>query len=123
MSYILDALKKSESERQKDELPHLNSIHDRHPYKPEAYIAYPQKSWRKIIITSLLLVTVSSALWFVGNEYIPKESPPPAIPLTSSTNSGETAVEKVEKPLKPVLDTLKQLSPEQSTVLVPDTPR
>ena len=42
MSYILDALKKSESERQNQDLPNINAVHQRpelHPQKKTAHLA------------------------------------------------------------------------------------
>ena len=59
MSYILDALKKSENERQSQDLPDLNAIHER----PQLQPVKKQKMW-PIILIIIIILNVGGG-WFV----------------------------------------------------------
>jgi general secretion pathway protein B len=59
MSYILDALKKSENERQSQALPDINAVHER----PHLQSVNKQKIWPIILIVVLILNV--SGIWFV----------------------------------------------------------
>ncbi len=67
MSYILDALKKSDRERHEGEVPGLEAIHDRYPYSSE----HPSNSrWIKYFFTAFatfLLISIVSAAWYLKN--------------------------------------------------------
>lgn len=58
MSYILDALRKSEEERQRGAVPDIRSVHDAAPEKPRKY-----HSRRYLIILALLLNAGLIAFW------------------------------------------------------------
>ena len=59
MSYILDALKKSESERQNQDLPNINAVHQR----PELHPQKKRRIWLLAIPAALILNIV--AFWFL----------------------------------------------------------
>ncbi|MFT4714808.1 MAG: general secretion pathway protein B [Candidatus Azotimanducaceae bacterium] len=59
MSYILDALKKSENERQSQDLPDINAVHER----PHLQSVNKQKKWPIILIVILILNV--AGFWFV----------------------------------------------------------
>ena len=66
MSYILDALKKSDRERYQGEVPGLDSIHDSSPYPPEQ--DSPGRGKKYLFATSavILLISISSAIWYLN---------------------------------------------------------
>ena len=59
MSYILDALKKSESERQNQDLPNINAVHQR----PELHPQRKRRIWILAIPAALILNIVG--FWFL----------------------------------------------------------
>lgn len=67
MSYILDALKKSDRERHEGEIPSLDAIHDRYPYSSEHS---SNSHWIKYFFTAFatfLLISILSAAWYLRN--------------------------------------------------------
>jgi len=65
MSYILDALKKSDRERNQEEVPGLASIHDPYPYSPKQQSS---GQWKKYLLASFaftLLISVSTTFWYL----------------------------------------------------------
>ena len=77
MSYILDALKKSDQERQQNNGPNLQSVHRQQP----AIKAAPSKLWLLIIFLLVLIVAVAGWLFFsLPNASITVKQPQPSAP-------------------------------------------
>jgi len=68
MSYILDALKKSDRERNQGEVPGLASIHDPYPYSPEQQSSGQWKKYLLAAITVILLIPTSASFWYFQKE-------------------------------------------------------
>lgn len=98
MSYILDALKKSDRERQKGKVPGLNSIHDPHPSSPGNQSSYPIK----FIFTTIgiiLLLSISALSWYwMKDSSNPAESSPAIVESVVERN-------KIPPPPTPVIRT------------------
>ncbi|OEU81058.1 MAG: hypothetical protein BA873_03030 [Desulfobulbaceae bacterium C00003063] len=92
MSYILDALKKSDRERHEGEVPGLDAIHDRYPYSSE----HPSNShWIKYFFTAFaafLLISIFSAAWYLKNN----SSDPVETASLNKKQFTNTATEKTE---------------------------
>lgn len=76
MSYILDALKKSEQERQQNNGPSLQTVHRPHLINKHA-------GKRSVLIVLLLLITGAMVLaggWYFYNKPIPDAEPVAAVP-------------------------------------------
>ena len=72
MSYILDALKKSQQERQQQQGPSIQTIH-----KPHVLHARPAGNpWPWIVLCVLILVLAGGGFW-----YLQQSAPVPAVPL------------------------------------------
>lgn len=96
MSYILDALKKSEQERQRGAIPSISSQHrGGSPQRPK------KPGWRSLIIVVLLLNVGVFLWWLKPWQGEPEEQPPlvqvdkqaqssPAAPRGAAANSGGT---------------------------------
>jgi general secretion pathway protein B len=116
MSYILDALKKSEQERKQGEVPGLNSFQD-HPRPP--------RSSSRIIIHLLsgilLIMTLAISLWLFF-----RDPPTPTPPESSREVITETALPQTEKPQQienKNLPIAKGTPPEQPAIITePGTP-
>ncbi len=83
MSYILDALKKSEQERKQGEVPDLNSLRDPTP-------ARSNRKVRILVIGSVLLLILAINLWVIL-----RQTSPPADPIAAATSPEEIAGEEV----------------------------
>lgn len=68
MSYILDALKKSDRERQQGEVPGLDSIHDRFP-SPGSRSPSPLKKTFFMAASIVLLVSIPVTAWYWYTNY------------------------------------------------------
>ena len=77
MSYILDALKKSESERQNQDLPNINAVHQR----PELHPQKKRRIWLLAIPAALILNIVG--FWFLWDRS-PSEDPELITPVSIS---------------------------------------
>ena len=77
MSYILDALKKSESERQNQDLPNINAVHQR----PELHPQRKRRIWILAIPAALILNIVG--FWFLWDRS-PSEDPKSITPVSIS---------------------------------------
>lgn len=120
MSYILDALNKSERERRSDTTPELNSIYRQMPPKTTS-----NSRWI-VIVVFFALVNVA-ALWVWLSSSVPAEAPQPAsgpdadptyvataIPTTlTPTTTAPTAIPNESKLIKPddVALTLQDINP------------
>ena len=97
MSYILDALKKSDRERHEGEVPGLDAIHDRYPYSSE----HPSNShWTKYFFTAfatVLLISLFSAAWYLKKN----SSDPVETASLDKKQSSNTATEKTEATTSP----------------------
>ena len=78
MSYILDALKKSESERQNQDLPNINAVHQR----PELHPQRKRRIWLLAIPAALILNIVG--FWFLWDRS-PSEDPKSITPVSISS--------------------------------------
>ena len=110
MSYILDALKKSERERQRDNIPSLNSIHDPHPASSGNHFSN-QRTKYITIIGLILIITAAAMTWYRTN-FSPTTDTAAIIeptrattepeknnPLTHSPESSVTEPPVVESPI------------------------
>lgn len=84
MSYILDALKKSEQERKQGEVPDLNSLRDPAPARSNRRV-------RILVIGSVLLLFLAINLWVIL-----RQTSPPADPIATATSPAEIAAEAAE---------------------------
>lgn len=120
MSYILDALKKSDKERQQGEVPGLNSIHDRFPF-PGHRSGSRQKKIIFMAVTAVLLLLIPFATWYwkttihqpdetvIINEPTPTVDPVnpvnPVTPVTPPLPSAEIKTTELKiptpEPIKP----------------------
>lgn len=62
MSYILDALKKSEKERQRGAVPNLMTPHDNLPQRPKKRLLWPY------VLIAVLLLNAGLLLWFFSHK-------------------------------------------------------
>lgn len=94
MSYILDALKKSDRERQRGKAPGLNSIHEPHDPSPEDRSSRQQVKYIFTAIGIILLISIPAMTWYSMKDFT---SPPPSgvIKETKETTA------KPEKDLRP----------------------
>jgi general secretion pathway protein B len=129
MSYILEALKKSERERKQGKVPNLETFQDqasrrRHKIRP---------FWPFILLGSLLLGGVFLGAWFYWRE----PAPTPSIPLTESAPdalSQSTSIPAGDSPAtqalpkvtgKPELSdlqrqTAQEMNQDQTTAITPE---
>ncbi|MGO9614654.1 MAG: general secretion pathway protein GspB [Dissulfurispiraceae bacterium] len=101
MSYILDALKKSEQERQRGEIPDLLSVQDDMTKRPEKRLLWPY-----VLVAVLLLNAVILGWWLIPLQH--KKQPIVAAP--NNTRIGES---KISVP--PVPRQTEVVSPETKT--------
>jgi len=64
MSYILDALKKSDRDRQRGEVPSLNSVHDRFPDSPRYRLSGRRRKYFFAAFVTVLTVAVFLTTWY-----------------------------------------------------------
>ncbi len=97
MSYILDALRKSEKERRRGEVPHVLSQQD------APYPARKPRSLRPYFFLAVLAVNAAVLLW-VFKPWPQKAPPPPALsgpaPTLPQVEAEKTAPKTAEKPSK-----------------------
>lgn len=99
MSYILDALKKSEQERQRGEIPDLLSVQDAMTKRPEKRLLWPY------VLVAVLLLNAGILGWWL----IPLQHKKP--PIVASPNNTRIGESKISVP--PV--------PRQTEIVSPDT--
>lgn len=88
MSYILDALKKSDQERQQGNSPHLYSMHRNAPPRRNFTPFYRRRGlW--LLVGGVLLLSVCMGIFLLVN----RQSVPPAPPASHETTNGEKAPE------------------------------
>ena len=75
MSYILDALKKSDRERQQGKIPGLNSIHDPYPVPPENRSTGQQIKYISITIGLILLISTPAITWYRAKIFTNSDTP------------------------------------------------
>jgi len=118
MSYILDALKKSDKERQQGEVPGIDSIHDRFPSGGH-HSPGTQKNFLPMAVAIILFVSIPLAAWYwytdfyrpdekivVINEVISPVTPPdvkvkdqvPTVTPPAPLPNINTTVLKIPKP-------------------------
>jgi general secretion pathway protein B len=94
MSFILDALKKSDSERQRQSGPALFEIRKAPPRSGLPIWA--------LVLGALLLVNLVALAWFVAREPQPAVAPPPA-PTAAAPGAGAPAPSAAPAPANPPL--------------------
>jgi general secretion pathway protein B len=93
MSYILDALKKSEQEREQGNIPHLQSIHsDTNTDQPKSY------RWLVISIIAVVLLATTTLLWFNFSDRLIPESGD--VQIAQSQASSEAIIQQISKQKK-----------------------
>ena len=101
MSYILDALKKSDRERHEGEVPGLDAIHDRYPYSPKSRLTSHRTKYFLAAFSILLLIFIYSAAL-----YLKKNSPAPVQPASikkkqlTNTTTEKTIATTIPEPKK-----------------------
>ena len=132
MSYILDALKKSEQERKQGEVPGLNSFQD-HPRPPRS----SSRILVYLLSGILLVMTLAVSLWLFFRQSptptppestrevmtatpLPQTEQPPQIKTDALPIAKEAATEQPDQPAviaKPDSPALADLTPEPETSL------
>jgi len=110
MSYILDALKKSESERQNQDLPNINAVHQR----PELHPQKKRRIWLLAIPAALILNIVG--FWFLWDRS-PSEDPKLITPVSISSARTSSLASVTSTPEAQQIDTsmtIKIQPPEAS---------
>ena len=110
MSYILDALKKSESERQNQDLPNINAVHQR----PELHPQKKRRIWLLAIPAALILNIV--AFWFLWDRS-PSEDSKLITPVSISSARTSSLASVTSTPEAQQIDTsmtIKIQPPEAS---------
>ena len=110
MSYILDALKKSESERQNQDLPNINAVHQR----PELHPQKKRRIWLLAIPAALILNIV--AFWFLWDRS-PSEDSKLITPVSISSARTSSLASVTSTPEVQQIDTsmtIKIQPPERS---------
>jgi general secretion pathway protein B len=101
MSYILDALKKSEKERKKVSAPDLKTVHDTMPYRKKKYPVWPY-----LIAGVLLLNAVVFVLWFgpwatkktdLNKQAVVAKKSEESVPGAAVSDKGAITTAKVEE--------------------------
>ncbi len=87
MSYILDALKKSDRERQRGNIPSLNSIHDPSPASSGNH--FPNQRTKYITIIGLILIITAAAMTWYRSKYLPNTDTPVIIEQTRTITEPE----------------------------------
>ncbi|NVK22212.1 MAG: general secretion pathway protein GspB [Kangiellaceae bacterium] len=88
MSYILDALKKNEADKNKGDIPDLASEHDYVPLESES----EAKNWSLYLIIALLLVIVALVAWLlIKPKQINENSKDVVTQLNQQSNELETS--------------------------------
>lgn len=108
MSYILDALKKSEQERQRGNVPDIKSIHQQATVKPE-----PQQRSRWWIYLFILVVLVNGAIFAVV--YLGGDAP------TAGIEETELAMQEFAPPSDNVRETIPQPAPAEIANTMPES--
>jgi len=121
MSYILDAIKKSETERGNGSIPGLQTVHSSSlNYKTDS-----KQFWPYILIALLTINIAAIGFYFMNNNDKPQiaaiqvnEAKPPAIPKTVTTapQTRLTQTRPVETTIEPA-----SIKPQNTLVAVPDT--
>lgn len=91
MSYILDALKKSDSERQQRQGPTLATVQQQH------YVYHrSNKSWMMLFFASLMLVLSVAGVWLYQQGYLQISLPRPELALSepAATEKPESAAQQ-----------------------------
>ncbi len=86
MSYILDALKKSDRERQRGRAPGLNSIHEPYNPSPEDRSNRQQVKYIFTAIGIILLISIPIITWYSMKDFT---NPAPSVKIkeTTATNT------------------------------------
>ncbi len=86
MSYILDALKKSDRERQRGRAPGLNSIHEPYHPSPEDRSNRQQVKYIFTAISIILLISIPAMTWYSMKDF---SNPAPSVKIeeTEATNT------------------------------------
>jgi len=109
LSYILDALRRADAEREVGEVPSLHAQAVL-PGFDEGFESPPDRSWRWVAVV-LGLLLVGSALWFFWNQGAAQ--PRPAVVLAApSVPTGPTAAESVMPTPLPPLELKATPAPE-----------
>jgi general secretion pathway protein B len=82
MSYILDALKKSDRERQRGRAPGLNSIHEPYHPSPEDRSNHQQVKYIFTAIGIILLISIPAITWYSMKDF---SNPAPSVKITETT--------------------------------------
>ena len=118
MSYILDALKKSESERQNQDLPNINAVHQR----PELHPQKKRRIWLLAIPAALILNIVG--FWFLWDRS-PSEDPelitPVSIsPARTSSLDAVTSTPEVQQIDTPMTIKIQPPEPSPAGRIIPE---
>nr|WP_320048696.1 general secretion pathway protein GspB [uncultured Desulfuromonas sp.] len=97
MSFILEALKKSEKNRQENTTPTLDSQHDTPPSAPQKRAVWP------IVLVAVLVINAGILLWLFGPWHSNDEKPlaSSATPADQKTSTAKTAAVQPVAPVTP----------------------
>jgi general secretion pathway protein B len=87
MSYILDALKKSDRERQRENIPSLNSIHE--PYPASSGNHFSNQRTKYITIIGLILIITAAAMTWYRANLLPTKDTAAIVEPTRTTTEPE----------------------------------
>ena len=109
MSYILDALKKSDRERQRGNIPSLNSIHDPSPASSGNH--FPNQRTKYITIIGLILIITAAAMTWYRSKYLPNTDTPVIIEQTRTITEPEKTNPSTHSAESPVTESPVTESP------------
>jgi general secretion pathway protein B len=113
MSYILDALKKSDQERKQGEIPSLQTVHSDQISRRRAYSAKRRKI--ALMLLSCCLVATAVGLWIWQSGALSPESDHPA--AKNATVSGQ-ATSPVPSPNNPIASQMTAPAPQSQPQIV-----
>ncbi|HEV2610655.1 MAG TPA: general secretion pathway protein GspB [Noviherbaspirillum sp.] len=124
MSYILDALKKAESERKLGGVPNI------HAQPPASVLTPHQPSWRKPVLWAGLLALALTggglAWWQTSSRQAPPpvqvaQTPPPAVTVPQAPQAAAPPAAPEQPAVKPEPPAAQPAPPEAETI--PETPK
>ena len=117
MSYILDALKKSDSDRQRETEPQTRSIHAEYRVREK-----PRNSaWRPMVATVLLLAGGGVGVWGSRLNWFAAEPQPPPAAVKPEVPVVAVAAKPVETAPEPLHPAASSASPVQTGDVPPAT--
>ena len=110
MSYILDALQKSENERKNQDLPDLNALH----HRPVAQSTHKSKIW-PIALVAILLLNIGGFWYIRDSTPVPQEA---AIPIHDAEPEMQPVAENRVNPVTNPAEAQAEVNPVTRGLLI-----